>query len=146
VTDHLIWGPKASDPAPSGPTACNFLNSETSLSVEERAVLAAEEFIRRNGYTDRPADPNSMVRESIEWWPGVEEALKFRHDTLRPKAFGLRYERRLGVEGWTVVFRYTNRVGGARMNVGRAVTMDEKFENLRVEHCDFFLDKVEKKL
>ena len=68
-----------------------------------------------------------------------------RYDTLEPNAYGFVYGRK-GKSGYTVVFRYTNRMGDSSKEVGRAVTMDENFRDLHVEHQDFFLSKIEKKL
>lgn len=113
---------------------------------EEKAVRLAEEFVARNGYTDLPPDKNNLAYENIEWADGVDEMLETRHDTLERKAHGLHYGAKMGEPGWTIVFRYTKRIGNAGRKVGRAVTMDENFHIHRVEHCDFFLDKVEKKL
>jgi hypothetical protein len=84
--------------------------------------------------------------------------LEQRHNTLEPQAYGIFYRGRLGNDkGWTVVFRYSEKiikeleklpkskeVGNPKMT-GRAVTMNEKFENLLVEHKDFLLDKVDRK-
>ncbi len=119
---------------------------QTSETPEEKAVRLAEEFVARNGYTDLPPDKNSLSYENIEWADGVDEMLETRHDTLERKAHGLRYGAKMGEPGWTVVFRYTKRIGSAGGKAGRAVTMNENFQIHRVEHCDFFLDKVEKKL
>ena len=125
---------------------------------EEKAVRLAEEFIKRNGYTDAPADKNNLSHETVEYHSNVEELLKLRQNTLEPKAYGVFYRGRLGDEkGWTIVFRHSekvlkefeklpksNLVGNPKLG-GRAVTMNGKFENLLLEHKDFFLDKVDKR-
>jgi hypothetical protein len=75
--------------------------------------------------------------------------LKFRHNTLEPKAYGVSHHGRGNEKGWTVVFRYSEEVireieklpnkaliSNPRLG-GRAVTMSENFENLLIEHKDF---------
>ena len=115
-------------------------------SPEAKAVRLAEEFIARNGYTDLPPDRDSLSYETVEWGPNDEEMLKQRHDTLGRKAYGVRYGGRMGTKGgWTVVFRVPARYGDVGVVTGRAVTMDKDFQNLLVEHKDFFLAKVDKK-
>jgi hypothetical protein len=135
----------AADPLPAvhGPTHCTFFNTEAS---EETAVRLAEEFVASNGYTDLPAEGNHLSYESIEWASDNDKLLWARHDTLERKAYGMRYSGRTGEAGWTVVFKYRKHPGGNYDKVGRAVTMDRDFGNLRVEHSDFFLAGVEKKL
>lgn len=127
-------------------------------SAEEKAVRIAEEFIKRNGYTDAPADKNNLSHETVEFYDNIDERLKQRYNTLNEKAFGVSAHGRGNEKGWTVVFQYaekvvkeiekipkTNLVSNPKI-AGRAVTMNENFENLLVEHKDFFLDKAEKKL
>lgn len=113
---------------------------------ETKAVRLAEEFIARNGYTDLPAEKDKLTYETIEWEGNVEGILKSRHDTLERKAYGVRHGGKGTKDGWTVVFRYKKRFGDSLDNTGRAVTMDEDFQHLRVEHQDFFLTGVDKKL
>ena len=115
-------------------------------SPEAKAVRLAEEFIARNGYTDLPPDRDRLAYETVEWGPNDEEMLRRRRDTLGRKAYGVRYGGRMGTKGgWTVVFRAPARYGDVGVVTGRAVTMDKDFQNLLVEHKDFFLAKVDKK-
>lgn len=124
------------------------------MTVEERAVRTAEEFIARNGYTDLPPEKDKLSYESIEWEGSVDELLKLRHNTLERKAYGVLHAGRLETQGgWMVVFRYKGPFdnlgddeGFPMHKRGRAVTMDKEFTNLRVEHKDVNLDKVHKKL
>jgi len=133
------------------------IKQETVESPEEKAVRLAEEFIKRNGYADAPADKNNLSHETVEFYKNIDELLQFRHNTLEPKAYGIFYRGRLGDKnGWTIIFRYSKRIRDelkktsklvSNPNVaGRAVTMNENFENLLVEHKDFPLGNVEKKL
>lgn len=115
-------------------------------TAEEKAVRLAEEFVARNGYTDLPPDRDNLSYESIEWASDNDKLLWARHDSLERKACGIRYNGRMGRSGWTVVFKHKRGNGTGSGKVGRAVTMDGDFENLRVEHKDFFLAGVEKKL
>ena len=127
-------------------------------SPEEKAVRIAEKFVKQNGYTDLPADKNNLSHETIEYYESIDELLKQRHNTLKPKAYGILYRGRLGDEkGWTIVFQYSdkiideleklpksNPISNSKL-IGRAVTMNEKFENLLLEHKVIFLEKVSKK-
>jgi hypothetical protein len=113
---------------------------------DAKAVRLAEEFVARNGYTDLPADRENLSSESVEWESNVDEILRLRHDSLERRAYGLRYSGKMGRPGWTVVFRYKERSWAANGRAGRAVTMDENFGNIRVEHKDFLPAGVEKKL
>lgn len=129
---------------------------------EAKAVRLAEEFIARNGYTDLPPDKTAISHETVEFAANLEQLLKSRRDTLERKAYGLCYRGRLGTKGgWTIVFRAKNisddyykmvsRLAGKPVTresfpIGRCVTMDANFKNLLVEHKDFPLKNVDKKL
>jgi hypothetical protein len=54
--------------------------------------------------------------------------------------------RKGGVPGWTVVFRYSHRSSKQERRNGRALTMNSEGSDLRVEHVDFILKYVERKL
>lgn len=114
--------------------------------TEAQAIEFAEKFIERNGYTDLPPDKENLAYESIEWESNVDEMLKMRHDTLERKAFGVSRGRKGGSAGWTVVFRYKNSSDEQTRRSGRAVTMNLDGSEARVEHVDFILAKVGKKL
>lgn len=115
---------------------------------EEKAVRLAEAFVERNGYTAAPADREHLTNESLELSSNVEEILADRKDTLEPKAYGITRGGRGTKYGWTVVFRYRQvpANGAPNEKTGRAVTMDEYFESLIMQHVDFLLDKIQKKL
>ena len=127
---------------------CARLWNSKEIGDEHKAVIAAQGFVLLTGYTNGTVGSANMAFPCVEG-AGVdddEESSGSRYDTLEDAAYGVSHVGRSGSRGWTVVFRYTERMGNARRKTGRAVTMDENFRNLRVEHCDFFLDKVEKKL
>lgn len=121
-----------------------------SETPEQKAVRLAEEFIKRNGYTNEPADKNHLSHESIEISADTDEILESRKNSLEAKAYAVSPRGKVGQKGWTVAFRHTkSRIKDLSDNyksLGRAVTMNENFENLRVEHKDIFLNKLEKKL
>lgn len=110
--------------------------------TETQAIEFAEKFIAQNGYTDLSPNREKLAYESIEWGSNVDEMLRTRHNTLERKAFGISPERKGNSAGWTVVFKYKN---SSKKN-GRAVTMDLDGSKARVEHVDFILEKVDKKL
>jgi hypothetical protein len=89
------------------------------------AVRCAEEFVRRNGYTLEPAT-GPISTESV-YSPTLEE----RRGTLLGSAAGYRQHS----SGHRVFFKFSS----ATESHARAVTMNADFDNLRVEHQDFFL-------
>ncbi|MBC7797747.1 MAG: hypothetical protein H7Z37_12815 [Pyrinomonadaceae bacterium] len=115
---------------------------EVTKLTEQQAIEFAEKFIKRNGYTDLPPDKENLAYESIERESNVDEMLKTRHNTLERKAFGISRGRKGNSVGWTVVFKYK----GSKSKNGRAVTVDLDGSKARVEHVDFILAKVDKKL
>lgn len=125
---------------------CSRLWENKEVGDERKAVLAAQSFITLEGYTGGGVDNNSIAIDCVERANDTEESFWSKYDTLEEVAYGISHVGRAGGRGWTVVFRYTGRTGNARLKTGRAVTMDENFRNLRVEHSDFFLNKVEKRL
>ena len=123
--------------------------AQTKIETDEaKAVRLAEEFIKINGYTGAPADKEHLSYESIEWEGDRDKMLAGRKNTLEAKAYGVTQGGKGTDKGWTVVFRYQFSKVDKRQNRknGRAVTMDENFENLIVRHEDFILARVRKKL
>lgn len=123
----VIYPPPVT-PAPLGPTACTLRFPETP---EDKAVRLAVEFVAHSGYTASAGNMDGLRLD--------------RYDVLEPQAYGFTFGQN-GKTGYTVVFRYTNGMGDYSKRVGRAVTMDADFHNLRIGHKDFFLKAVEKKL
>jgi cell division protein FtsL len=113
---------------------------------ETEAIKLAERFIAQNGYTDLPPEKDKLANESFELAESVEEMLKMRRDTIEPKAYGISSGRKGGSPGWTVVFRYKHPSGQQMRRNGRAVTMNLDGGKMRVEHVDFILKKVDKRL
>ncbi len=117
---------------------------QAAAITQEDAIRLAQEFIAVNGYTDLPRskDKSRLSFELLDNFSGnLDQALASRQDTLERKAYGIVRERK-SKSGWTIVFRYRN---GNPEN-GRAVTMDLDGSNIRIEHKDFILSKVDKKL
>lgn len=122
----------------------SFSVAQTKEIGEAQAVALAEKFVAQNGYTDLPPDKDKVMYESIERAPNVERMLRWRHNTLERKAYGVGRGRKGGAPGWTVVFRAAGDDG--RGDRGRAVTMNLDGSKMRVEHVSFILSRVEKKL
>lgn len=120
--------------------------TETMKLTEIQAIEFAEKFIEQNGYTDLPPDKENLAFESIEWESDLEEMLKIRKDSLERKAFGISHGRKGGSAGWTVVFKYKKFSDEQKYKNGRAVTMNLDGSKAKVEHVDFILAKVDKKL
>ena len=122
---------------------------------EEKAIRLAEEFVAINGYTDVPADKEHLTHETVEFYDNIDELLSERKNTLESKAYGVSDFGRMMGKGWTVVFRHKDyrftdklpeNLKKLYQNAGRAVTMDESFQDLRVEHKIFPLGNARKKL
>ena len=127
-------------------SAAVVLPAQNQELSEEQAVRLAEEFVAQNGYTESRPDKSKFAHETIEWTSNIDDLLKQRHDTLEPKAYGIRHGRKSGAPGWTVVFRYSHPSSKQEHRNGRAVTMNLDGGGLRVEHVDFILKNVERKL
>ena len=119
--------------------------------ARQKAVHIAEKFVEENGYTDKPADRNNVSHETVEFYGNTNDLLKERYNTLESKAYGILAQGRGGknAKGWTVVFRYNRShlkdlPEKDYVTRGRAVTMDEDFEHLLVEHKDFNLQYAER--
>ncbi len=125
--------------------AAVVLPAQKQLS-EEEAVRLAEEFVAQNGYTDLRPDKNKLAHETIESESNIDDMLRQRHDTLKRKAYGVLRGRKGGVSGLTVVFRYSHPASKQERRNGRAVTMNLDGTGLRVEHVNFILKYVERKL
>jgi hypothetical protein len=118
--------------------------AQKSKLHEAQALRLAEQFIAQNGYTDLPPDKSRLAYETIEWKSNIDEMLSARHDMLQRNACGIVRGRKGGSSGWTVVFRYKNSPPGHPY--GRAVTMRSNGSQIRIEHVDFILRFVAKKL
>lgn len=130
----------------SAGTASQMSTPQLKPLTETEAIEFAEKFIEQNGYTDLPPDKDKLTKESIEWVSDTDEMLKMRHNTLERKAFGISHGRKGDKDGWTVVFKYKAPTDEQSRKNGRAVTMNGDGSKARVEHVDFILDKVDKKL
>ena len=124
-------------------TTTDLRTCPSALQVEGTpepiAVRCAEDFVRRNGYTEAPVDLSSPLAfeaiESIEWTDSIPRLLAERHASLEGKAAGICAGDR-GAPGYTVAFRRHTPTSAA---TGRAVTMSPQFTKLRMEHVDFIL-------
>jgi hypothetical protein len=118
--------------------------AQRSKLNEAQAVKLAEQFIAQNGYTDLPPDKSRIVYETMDLKSDIEKMLSARHDMLERDSYGIMRGRKGGSSGWTVVFLYKNSPPGHPY--GRAVTMRSNGSQMRVEHVDFILRFVAKKL
>jgi hypothetical protein len=127
-------------------SAAVVLPAQKQELSEKEAIRLAEQFVAQNGYTDLRADKSKLTYETIEWESNIDAMLRQRHDTLERKAYGIVHGRKGGTPGWTVVFRYSHPSSKQARRNGRAVTMNLDGSNPRVEHVDFILKHVERKL
>ncbi len=113
---------------------------DSAEPADRFALRCAERFAVEQGYTELPGltDTTLIVPEGIEWSSSKTEWRSQRHGSLEPRALGVC----TGPKDYpyTVVFRY-RKVRGAR-----GLTLDTAFGFLRMQHQDFRLDAVEKRL
>jgi hypothetical protein len=138
LEDHVISGTISPTPQPP--------QSKGQPLTEEQAIKVGEKFIARNGYTDLPPDKENLALESIEWESNVDVMLRSRHNSLESKAYGVSTGRRGNPSGWTVGFKYKSPSDRQTRENGRAVTMELDGSDIRVEHVDLILKKLDKKL
>jgi hypothetical protein len=100
------------------------------------AIALAESFVAKNGYTNLPPEQIAarLDPESLEWGRSREEQVRYRVNTLVPKAIGIKKGTGRGQTGWSVAFDYVS--GGANSETCRVVTMSESGTNLVVQHVD----------
>ena len=113
---------------------------DTAELADRFAARCAERFVVEQGYTELPSltDTTLMVSEGIEWSSSKAEWRSQRHGSLEPRAVGVCTDPK--DYPYTVVFRYRKARGA------RGVTLDAAFGSLRMQHQDFRLDAVEKRL
>ena len=113
---------------------------DSAEPADRFAVRCAERFVVEQAYTELPGltDTSRIVPEGIEWSSSKAEWRSQRHGSLEPGAVGVCTDPK--DYPYTVVFRY-RKVRGAR-----GVTLDTAFGSLRMQHQDFRLDAVEKRL
>lgn len=130
---------RAQETAPD-PRACRVAREAGEDDVAY-AVRCAEEFVRRNGYTTAPADPDTTqhAAESIER-RSPSERLAMRAGSLESRAYAICEGN--GDRRFTVVFAFR----GGNGPHARAVTMSAAFDALRVQHRSFIRASVTERL
>jgi hypothetical protein len=119
--------------------------SNTKVISEIEAISLAEEFVVKNGYTQIPAaEKSKLTPELYDKLITFEQVMKLRHNSLKPKAYGLIKKRRTG-QGWTVVFTRTPNKEFNPDN-GRGVSMNLDGTNILMEPVEFPLNAVDKQL
>ena len=110
----------------------------TELGPNERcAIESAEAFIEKNGYTRRnltAEEWKAVAKEGIDT-DNVSEMSRLRHDTLKPRAYGL-IARPSG--GWVVVFERTR---PRKPAFGRGVKIEADCRAVQVIHSDYKLSE-----
>jgi hypothetical protein len=100
---------------------------------EAEAIRLAEGFIVRNGYTELAVpDGTKLDLEPIEFGSNREERLRFRHETLEPKADAA-YPMK---GGWMVTFRRKERHPDP--DARRGVWVDESGKHIHIFHQDVY--------
>ena len=110
--------------------------------TKAEAIAAAEKFIVENGYTDAPKEKikPTLDNESLAFPPmSREEQLEARFNSLKPKAIGIRNERKSRKPGWSIAFDYA--VFAMESGNCRVVTMDLDGSGMRVEHVEGIRDR-----
>ena len=101
----------------------------------EQAVALAERFVRENGYTDAPEGEvkRPLDLESLERSRNRRELLKYRRNTLRPRAIGGMGTGEGENAGWEVAFDY---VGSSPSDRCRVVRINADGTEARMVHQD----------
>ena len=109
--------------------------------TKDEAIRIAEQFIKDQGYTDVPTtlSKDQIVFESLEWTSDVNEILKMRRESLKPKAM----EAIINESQWLVTFEYAK--ASTDSSSGRAVKMSLAGKKIRVMHEDLDLSFIRKK-
>ena len=131
------------------PRTCPTQRTSSITTAEKQAILCAEAFVRRNGYTLASAigDSAQIASESIELARSFAHLLEQRHGTLQSTAYGVCRDSVWA--GFTVVFayrpeRFPDSASEANQRTSsRAVTMDSAYQHLRVEHREMALATVD---
>jgi hypothetical protein len=106
-----------------------------SLSQED-ALLLAEKFVAENGYTNTSTSVKEKLDfESFEFSSHRDELLKFRKNSLRPKAIGVKRGGRTDKDGWSVAFDYENSILRSR-DICRIVTMAPDGSKIVMQHVE----------
>ncbi len=115
------------------------LLGQNKIANEEEVIRLAEDFIKRNGFTDSPVD-TSKVKLSYELvydeFQSTSEIIKKRHNSLYPQAFYIVYKPEW--KKWMVGFVYTTvkkeELDTMKNPEGRAVDYYEDIHLLKMEH------------
>ncbi|HYJ79028.1 MAG TPA: hypothetical protein VEW03_05480 [Longimicrobiaceae bacterium] len=121
---------------------------DSAASDARHAIACAEEFVRRNGYTEAPptTDSTLVAFESIEFADSLREVLALRHNALMERAVGVCIGKADGDgltdHAYTVIFYLRATSGGH----ARRVTMSAQFDELWVQRGVFLFTPVERRL
>lgn len=132
---------------------CDYPQSDYRELEAEEAVTKAECFVIQNGYTDIPpiADKSKITPENV--FPlNDDEGMAMRHNSLERKAYS--YERSEMYDGsWVIMFRFKQRPELMERNNkeafekwGRAVVMDYKGNDIRIQHSQYPLTMPDAKI
>jgi len=117
--------------------------------TQKQAVKKAEDFIRRNGYTEAPLDTSQypLTFEHIEATLDIRTLLNSRKSSLHPRAFCVLHDS----AGWrigflsTIIDPQTLDAASRKTDLpGRTVTVPANGAELRVEHADPQFSKYKK--
>ncbi len=125
----------ASQREPVTKSECNFASAreDEELSSEELAAISvSENFVALNGYTSVPGEPARLTRESVEFASDPNEILRYRRNTLCPRAARIVKT----ADGWLVFFNYSQPTFSRGGTVFRAVNLDSARTSIFVEHQD----------
>ncbi|MBC7862473.1 MAG: hypothetical protein IAF38_05815 [Bacteroidia bacterium] len=126
--------------------ACNG-SSKTEISTEEeKAIKLAEDFIKRNAYTDALLDTSEykLVRELNDWSDNDSVILKNRRGMLLPKAYGITTD----IDSkWLVAFCNCN-VSDEKNSciMGRGVIVSKDGKEVRIAHKPVGLSHLKKNI
>ncbi len=129
----------------------NGTRAERLSAAECEAIRRAEVFVKENGYTLAPAEPDRYVPGLLDRALPLERVMALRKNTFSPLAVGITDRTVTGEPGWTVAFAFTEKFAaqpppngqGPRGGRGGGVTVFED-GRIRMEHKDLLMANVQK--
>ena len=116
--------------------------------TKEQAVKQAEQFIIYNGYTNLPANKSKLSYELFDHNDeNVDTILKFRYNTLHPKAFFISESKDRWDVGFLSVSVNLNKIDSFQRQSnlsGRAVIVMKDGKEIRIAHKEPLFSNFEK--
>lgn len=108
--------------------------------TKEQAIKRAEQFVIDNGYTKLPANLSKLSYELFDQYENnVDSILKYRHNTLHPKAFCISEDKDRWNVGFLSVSIDLSKLDSVQRQTnlsGRAIIVMKNGKEIRIAHKD----------